>query len=288
MDQPLVSVIIPTHNRKAYLKPALESVANQTYPNIEMIVVDDGSHTNYAESISTSFNNCRYYYKVNGGVSSARNFGIRQANGSFIAFLDDDDLWKKDKIQKQLQLLSNNPNVDLIHSAAAVVNENNKPTGEIIGASKDKAHKRSGYVFWNALAVWTVKASTPLMRKGIFQGNLFFDERLQAGEDSDFYQRVFYKHRVLYMEEPTTFYRVYDSDQRLSTQRHLYKGVEPIMYENFKRMKISNPLVMYKIARRILRLAMRNWNQRNPRKSLKISNFNLLFRPWRCLEKFKS
>lgn len=287
MDQPLVSVIITTYNRETYLEQALESVAKQTYPNIEMVVVDDGSQIRYAEPICGSYTNCHYHYKENGGVSSARNFGVAQASGSFIAFLDDDDLWKEDKIEKQVQLLLDHPGIDLIHSAAVVVNQNNEPTGDIIGASISKAHKRSGYVFWNALAVWTVKASTPLIRKSIFRDTFFFDERLKAGEDSDFYQRVFYKHKIRYMEEPTTFYRVYESDQRLSMQGHLYEGVEPIMFENFKRMNISNPLVMYKIARRILRLAMRNWNQRNPKKSLKISKFDLLFRPWRCLEKFE-
>jgi len=286
MGQPLVSVIIPTYNRKAYLREAINSVANQTYSEIEIRVIDDGSDENYAQAICESFSNCFYHYKKNNGVSSSRNYGVQNAKGEFIAFLDDDDLWKKDKIERQVKLLLEQPNVDLIHSGAIVIDEKGEPTGEVIGASKSKIEKRSGHVFWNALAVWTVKASTPLFRKRIFGDLLVFDERLKAGEDADFYQRLFYKHAVWYMEEPMAYYRVYLNANRLSVQSQLYNGLEPIMFENIVQMRITNPITLNRIARRILTLAINNWKKKYPEKSLRISKFNKFFRPQFCLNNF--
>ena len=97
MNSPLVSVIIPTYNRVEFLEIAIQSVVNQTYNNIEIIVVDDGSKSNYAESICNEYLNCFYFYKNNGGLSSARNFGISKSKGELIAFLDDDDFWQNSK-----------------------------------------------------------------------------------------------------------------------------------------------------------------------------------------------
>ena len=174
MSNPLVSVIIPTYNRTDYLDLTIQSVINQSYNNIEIIVVDDGSKVNYAEAICNQFTNCSYYYKPNGGLASARNYGVSIAKGDYIAFLDDDDFWRLDKLEKQVAILNNNSSVDCVHSSAAVVDEKGNLTGQCIGADQHKIHKRSGYVFWNALACWVVKSPTPLIRKKVFQHDLLF------------------------------------------------------------------------------------------------------------------
>ena len=187
-----VSVIIPTYNREEYLVQAIVSVINQSYRNFEVLVIDDGSSNNYAESICNKYKHCKYFYKENGGLSSARNFGIKKEQGTYIAFLDDDDYWKSDKLEKQVAFLENNNEVDCVHSSAIVVDKQSIETGGIIGASKLKAHKRSGYVFWNALGAWVIKSPTPLIRKKVFTEDLLFDETIKVGEDVDFYQRMFY------------------------------------------------------------------------------------------------
>ena len=79
MSSPLVTVIIPTYNRKEYLEIAIQSVVNQSYLNIEIVVIDDGSSTDYAQEIAAKFSNCKFFPKENGGLSSARNFGIKLA-----------------------------------------------------------------------------------------------------------------------------------------------------------------------------------------------------------------
>ncbi|MFD0777178.1 glycosyltransferase family 2 protein [Flavobacterium myungsuense] len=105
MSQPLVSVIVTTYNRDEFIERTLISIDNQTYKNIEIIVVDDGSKINYAEKICNKFNNCKYYFKNNGGLASARNYGIKKAKGIYIAFLDDDDLFLPHKIEVQVAIL---------------------------------------------------------------------------------------------------------------------------------------------------------------------------------------
>ena len=279
MKNSLVSVIIPTYNRDTYLEKAIYSVVHQTYTNIEIIVIDDGSMINYAESICNQFVNCKYYYKINGGLASARNYGVSIAKGDYIAFLDDDDFWRLDKLEKQVEILNNNSSVDCVHSSAAVVDEKGQLTGQCIGATQNKVQKRSGYVFWNALGVWVVKSPTPLIRKKVFQPDLLFDETIKVGEDVDFYQRMFFRHKVHYINEPLAFYREYNNQERLSVQREKYIGIEKKMYANFKKMRIKNPFVLHRIAVKLVKSTIFKANSVSNSKAITINRFNLYFRP---------
>ena len=104
-ENELVSVIIPMYNAKNYIRYTLESVINQTYTNLEIIVVDDSSSDNSIQIVQ-KYNDKRIKLiklKQNQGVANARNIGIENATGKYIAFIDSDDLWKKDKISKQLK-----------------------------------------------------------------------------------------------------------------------------------------------------------------------------------------
>ena len=110
----LISVIIPTYNRAHLIKRSAQSVLNQTYKNLELIIVDDGSTDNTKEVID-SLNDERIVYvkQENHGVSSARNTGINVANGKYIAFQDSDDIWHSDKLEKQINTLKQN-NADIV------------------------------------------------------------------------------------------------------------------------------------------------------------------------------
>lgn len=284
VNKPLISVIVTTYNRSTYLKQTLQSVENQIYKNIEIIVVDDGSDINYAEAICNEFIYCNYFYKKNGGLSSARNYGISKAKGEYIAFLDDDDYWREDKLQKQADILKRNPSICLVHSSALVVDEKGNSTNITIGASYNKVHKRSGNVFWNALGVWVVKSPTPLIRKNVFKSDLMFDESIKVGEDVDFYQRLFFRHKVFYINEPLAFYREYDSAKRLSLQKKKYLGIEKKNYKNFLKMGIRNPLILYRIA---LRLAFSSYKKHIDFGADKIKNYKLkiCLRPFYYLNK---
>jgi glycosyltransferase involved in cell wall biosynthesis len=286
MSDPLVSVIITTFNREKYLGKAIESIVEQTYTNIEIIIVDDGSTVNYAESISSKYGNCNYYYKANGGLSSARNFGILVAKGDYIAFLDDDDYWRLDKLEKQVEILNNNLSVDCVHSSAAVVDENGNITGQCIGAAQNKTYKRSGYVFWNALGCWVVKSPTPLIRKKVFKSDMMFDENIMVGEDIDFYQRMFYRHEVHYINESLAYYREYDDARRLSLQSKMFVGIEKKMFLNFKKMGIKNPFTLHLIAVRLLKKAINKNNSLYFDAKKTISKINIYFRPRYFLNRY--
>jgi len=109
-EQPLVSVIIPVYNGAQYLREALESVFAQTYHPFEVIVVDDGS-VDDSGVIAQSFQDVRYIHRANQGVAAARNHGIENARGEFLAFLDQDDLWTPEKLKLQIGYLLDHPEI---------------------------------------------------------------------------------------------------------------------------------------------------------------------------------
>ena len=113
-SKPLVSVIIPVYNREKYLAEAIESVLAQTYRPIEVIVVDDGSTDGSADIAKRFGSPVRYYFQPNSGAGAARNRGIAVARGSFLAFLDSDDLWVEDKLTHQMAAFERHSDVDIV------------------------------------------------------------------------------------------------------------------------------------------------------------------------------
>ena len=116
-----VSVVIPTYNYGHFVAEAVESALKQTYPNLEVIVVDDGSNDDTAERLRQFGNQIIYIYQQNKGLSSARNAGIRRATGEWVAFLDADDVWHAEKIAKQLAAVGGDHDIGLIGSPPAAV-----------------------------------------------------------------------------------------------------------------------------------------------------------------------
>jgi len=115
-DFPLISVVIPCYNRDRYLAEAIESVLGQTYPAIELIVIDDGSSDRSGE-IAQSYP-LKYRYQSNRGIGAARNAGIAIATGEFLAFLDSDDIWVKDKLATQMAVFIDNPDTEAVFGYA--------------------------------------------------------------------------------------------------------------------------------------------------------------------------
>jgi glycosyltransferase involved in cell wall biosynthesis len=113
MSDATVSVIIPVFNRKLYLPEALASILEQTYQPLEIILIDDGSTDASAEVIK-DFPSVRYFYQTNSGAATARNRGVELAQGNFLAFLDSDDLWTKDKLARQMTVLATTPEIDIV------------------------------------------------------------------------------------------------------------------------------------------------------------------------------
>jgi len=141
MSYPLVSVILPTYNRAWTLKTAIDSVLSQVYPNIELIVIDDGSQDNTQELLKEYNNKITILFQENAGVSSARNFGIKKSRGEFIALLDSDDAWDKRKISCQIEFFKANPKA-LICQTEEIWIRNHKRVNP-----KTKHKKPSGMIF---------------------------------------------------------------------------------------------------------------------------------------------
>lgn len=286
IEAPLISVVVTTYNRSTYLEEAIVSIANQSYKNIEILIIDDGSDVNYAEEITKKFENCLYFYKTNGGLSSARNYGIKKAKGEFIAFLDDDDLWRKDKLEKQIKILEEHKNIDLVHSTAEVIHKDGTKTGKFIGVPKENEADRTGYVFWKALGKWGVKSPTPLFRKSVFKEDLLFDETIMVGEDVDFYNRFFYRHKIHLINEALAYYRHYDDDERLSLQYKRYFGLEFKTLANLKKMGLKNPIIFYIVSFKLLESSRHFIEKFNDKKNeIRLSYIDRIFFPKKSLKK---
>ncbi|MFV0388976.1 MAG: glycosyltransferase family 2 protein [Pyrinomonadaceae bacterium] len=124
MDKtPLVSVVIPAYNAVRFVNATIDSVLAQTFQDFEILAVDDGSTDNTKEILEAYGDKIRYLPKKNGGVSSARNYGIEKAKGKYIAFLDADDVWMPEKLEKQVALMDSKEDVGLCYVATQKVDE---------------------------------------------------------------------------------------------------------------------------------------------------------------------
>jgi len=183
----LVSVIIPTYNRAATLERALSSVITQTYQNIEIIIIDDGSTDNTASLLSQgAIDSSPFIYlkQKHKGVSPARNKGISQAKGEFIAFLDSDDEWLPKKLERQIEFMQNNPSELIVQSDELWIRNGKK-------VNPHKKHQKVGGKFFSeALNLCLVTTSSVLCRKELFEKAGVFDEKLPACEDYDWYLRI--------------------------------------------------------------------------------------------------
>src|SRR5215813_2432040 len=130
MDTALVSVVVPTFNRAYCIENTINSALSQTYDHLELIVIDDGSSDGTEELILSKYGadpRVRYVFQPNGGVSNARNHGIRLARGGFIALLDSDDLWEPWKLELQVAVMNHLPHVGMVWTDMVAIN----PNGEI-------------------------------------------------------------------------------------------------------------------------------------------------------------
>jgi glycosyltransferase involved in cell wall biosynthesis len=194
MKKPSISVIIPVYNRSRMLKEALESVFIQKYEKIEVIVVDDGSEDNSAETAGNfgadvlSIAHCGFPGKV-------RNIGVEKAEGDLLAFLDSDDLWKPGKLTAQTGDLASGGEL-LCHTREIWDRE-----GKTVSQRKQR-HRREGDVFTDALKKCIIGPSTVLMDKKLFVQTGGFREDLEIAEDYELWLRITNRHTVSYIDKP--------------------------------------------------------------------------------------
>ncbi len=190
---PVVSVIITTYNRRQFLKEALKSVLDQDYADKEVIVVDDGSTDGSEEE--TKGLPIRYVRKGNGGISSARNEGLRTALGEYIAFLDVDDLWKKRKLSTQMQVMGQT-GIRLTYTDEVWIRNGVRLNQKL------RHRKYSGHIFEHCLPLCIISPSSAVIHRSVFDDVGFFDESLPVCEDYDMWLRITARYPVVFIEKP--------------------------------------------------------------------------------------
>ena len=194
---PLISVVIPTHDRRDLVREAVASVLAQGFTDFELIVVDDGSGDDTVEVLGRSFDDPRLSLlrQDNAGASAARNRGAGRARGKWLAFLDSDDTWLPEKLEAQLAALTGRPEVPACYTEE-VWYRNGR------WANPRKVHaKHSGWIFEHCLPLCIISPSSILMKRDVFLSLGGFDETLPACEDYDLWLRLTARYPVHLVEE---------------------------------------------------------------------------------------
>jgi glycosyltransferase involved in cell wall biosynthesis len=233
---PLVSVIIPTYNREKIITRAIDSVFAQTYQDFEIIVLDDGSQDNTKAVVEGYGTKVHYFYQNNKGIAGARNAGMHQAAGEYIAFLDSDDYWLPGKLERQMALFSEHPEYGMAACQCGSV--------QIDGTYREKNRPgKSGWILYDLFNKNFIRTSSAVITRTCLEKVGGFDEALREGEEYDYWLRIAAEFAVGFINEPLTVY--VDNTDGMSTDSltgrlHRLKVLE----KNYLKKKI--PLHMYR------------------------------------------
>jgi glycosyltransferase involved in cell wall biosynthesis len=218
--QPSVSVVIATFNMAAYLPLAVRSALQQSYQDIEVLVVDDGSTDDTRNVIKPLLEDSRvkYLFQQNGGQAAAKNHGIREARGRYVAFLDADDLWTPDKLERQLPLFSR-AEVGVVYSRVAYIDE----AGKELSVADNELFR--GPVSGPLLIRNFIGFGTSVVRKDCFERQGAFDEALQMGIDYDLWLRFSTQVEFDFVDRPLLRYRVWAGQMSNNCRKRYVSGI---------------------------------------------------------------
>ncbi len=198
---PLISVIIPTFNRAHVLLRAVDSVLKQSYKNFELIVIDDGS-TDHTDELLSSYvreGKIQYLKQENKGVSSARNFGVKSSKGDWLAFLDSDDEWLKGKLQKQVDLLGERPDLRLVHGEELWIRHGKR-------VNQKKIHQKfGGFIYEKCLPLCLISPSAVIIERKLYEEMGGFDEEFIVCEDYDLWLKITSLYEVGFISDPIIY-----------------------------------------------------------------------------------
>ena len=237
-----ISVVIPSYNRKEFLKRSIDSAINQTKKPFEIIVVDDGSTDGTETMIKSDYDFVKFIKQKNKGVSAARNIGIEVSIGEWICFLDSDDEWKKDKLEKQINVMKSNPGYKFFHSNEIWIKNG-------LRINQKKKHKKyGGDIFDKCLDMCRISPSSVMIDKTVFDEVGNFNEDLVVCEDYELWLRICDKYRVFFIDEPLII--KYGGHQGQlsysieSIENHRIKALEYLILENLNRKNKRHAIQM--------------------------------------------
>lgn len=192
---PQVSIIIPTYNRASFVTKAIDSVLNQTFKDYEILVIDDGSTDDTRKVLEPYANRIRYVYHENSGVSAARNAGIKEAQGEWVAFLDSDDEWAKDYLSTQVTQIKKYPHaIAHITKAVTILPDGHRSSHFVETNFSGKFRSKPCLIFEKPLRIivnhvpWFLQST--ILRRDILFNTKLFDPELAIAEDLDVISQV--------------------------------------------------------------------------------------------------
>ena len=202
-----ISVVIPLYNKEKSVIRAVQSVLNQSYLDFELLVINDGSTDNSVNQLSEiKDERLNIINKSNGGVSSARNLGLSLAKFDYVAFLDADDTWKPDFLEKMNLLIEKAPSAALYGARQDVVLDNGNLVQSSVSTLSDNFIGYVGDYFLIALKGLLFHTSCVVVNKKLLNNKIFFDESLIKGEDLDFYFNIALRYKVAYFNKVLSCY----------------------------------------------------------------------------------
>ena len=230
----MVSVVIPLYNKEKSITSTLQSVCAQTYTDFEILVVNDGSTDNGA-TLAAKYpdTRIRVINKKNGGVCSARNRGINEAKGEFVALLDGDDQWDKEYLAEQVKMIKDFPEAAMWGINFAEMNQG-KLIRKLETALPDGYRGyEDNYFEMKGRISDLFCSSSVVLRKDVFDSVGLFDERIKYAEDSDMWFRIIANYPVAFYDRYMVWY-LYDAENRAMNRTRLLKYWLPYYVEKYK------------------------------------------------------
>jgi glycosyltransferase involved in cell wall biosynthesis len=216
-----VSVVIPAYNKADLTIKTVESVLSQSYANIEVIVVDDGSTDDTKNKLQLFGDRIHYIYKQNGGSCSARNVGIKQATVEYISLNECDDIFYPDKIEKSVECLEKNRDYGFVHTGAYFINDKD----DVISEHGISDYHPSGWIVSRLILKNFICNSTVVVRKECFKEVGYFDEKIFMPADWDMWLRLSEKYKAAYIDDKLTGYRLTHSYIALNMEKAINETV---------------------------------------------------------------
>jgi glycosyltransferase involved in cell wall biosynthesis len=242
-NRPLVSVVMPCFNSAQHLNQAIDSVLEQDYPNIELIVVDDGSTDNSLQILQQYGDKIKVIVQKNGGPAAARNTAMRAATGDFIAFNDSDDIWLPGKLSTQINYLLAAPEIGLCYTSW-IVWDQQQPLQQRLNKQPNISAQQlvpefSGWIYLKLLKVSYIHTTTAVMRKDIIDNVGYFNEAYRVGEDHDYWLRISQYCQVTKLKRAYSVYR--DEPISITKTLHPHNFSLLVLEDNIKRFGLTCP-----------------------------------------------